>query len=141
MWSWSHIFTQLGWFIPFCLEDFPGQYKRQWKCALFLSHIFLEQNGPILLFSLTPTADHITMRRAHPIYGPLFSRKSFLQHLFIPPRPTDPQSFKLDVSFLFWPQYQLNSFSVFSNSILSLSSATQFLLWLQQLNSCSDISN
>ena len=50
-----------------------------------------------LFSSLTPAADHITMRRAHPIYRPLFTRNSFDIFLFIPPWPVDPRSNKLDV--------------------------------------------
>ena len=142
MWSQSHIFTQWGWFIPFCPEEFLGQYKRRWKHALFLpSHIFWAGRTDPPFLSNSSSRLPITMRRAHPIYGPLFSRKSFLHHLFAPPRPTDPWSFKLNVLFLLWLQYQLNPWSVFSNWILALSSATKFLLWLQQLNSCSNISN
>ena len=94
---------------------FPGNIKGGENARSSSPHIFFEQDELILLFSLTPAADHITMRRAHPIYGSLFSSKSFLQHLFIPPRPTDPRSFKLDVLFLLWPKHQLNSCSVFNN--------------------------
>ena len=79
---------------------FSGNIKDGENACFRSPRIFFEQDGPILLFSLTPAADHITMRRAHPIYGPLFSRKSLHYHLSIPPRPTDPRGFKLYVQFL-----------------------------------------
>ena len=65
----SHIFTQWKWLIPFCPDDFLGQYKRRWKRVnLSLPHLL--------------AAEHITMRRAHLIYGPLCLRnQSFIIRL------------------------------------------------------------
>ena len=146
--SWSHIFTQWGWFIPFCPDEFPGQYKSRWKRAISLL-IFFEQDGPILLFSLTPVADHPSPRGENI----QFMDRCFLGNhsIIICSSLLDQRipeaskwmfnsAYDITTQFLLWYQ-QFNSCSDFSNSILGLTSATQFLLWLQQLNSWSDISN
>ena len=69
-----YIFVQWEWFMPFCSDDFPGQYKRLCKALLTsLPHSLLQQNRP----SLT--------RRAHSIFGSLFSLEdhSFILYSFL----------------------------------------------------------
>ena len=78
LWSRSHIFDQWECFIPFCSDDFPGQYKRRCKhsfslslsLSLSLPRTFFEQDRSIISSShifrtgyidplfLTPAADH-----------------------------------------------------------------------------------
>ena len=73
-----------------------GQYKRLWKRALKLFLIFFELDRPILFSSLIQQQIIINMRRAHPIFGPLFSWKSFLNYLFIPPSQICPRNWMLN---------------------------------------------
>ena len=75
-------------------------------------------------------AEHITMRRAHLIYGTLcLGNQSFIirSTLLDQRLPED----------LYW---MFNSASDFNISIPALFSATRLLSWLQRLDSCSDIS-
>ena len=88
--SSSHTF-RTGQTDPLFLTYFSS--RTDWSS---LPYIFFELDRTILSFSPQQQTT-IPLRRAHSIYGPLFSRKSFYYHLFLPPRPTDPQSFKLDV--------------------------------------------
>ena len=108
---------------PFC----PSQHKRQCiaPSTSSLPHILFESDRPVLSFSLKPAADHITMRRAHLIYGQLVPRNLFYIN---PPRPTAPRRIKLDVLFRLWHQH-FNSCSVFSNPSFVLITATRFLFW------------
>ena len=137
---------------------FPGNIKGGENARFISPHLIFELDRPILSSShifragqtnplfltyfssrtVRSSLSHFSSRppfntrRAHPIYGLLFSRKSFLHHLFIPPRTTDPWSFKLGVLFLLWHQ-QLNSWFDISNSFLLL------LLTAQGISSQADI--
>ena len=128
----SHIFTQWGWLIPFCPDDFPGQHKRRWKRAhiLFLTHFS----------SRTQRHEESTSN-----LWTFVSQKSILHHSFNPPRPTAPRRFKLDVKFrlrrelfqfMLWFQQLVFCFD-YSDSILVLTTATVFLLNYLQLFSSS----
>ena len=79
-----YIFDQWGWFMPFCSDDFPGQYKRRCN-ALSLS-----------LHSSSSRTDDINMKRVHSTMGHFSFRRLFIYHLFIPPRPTGPRNFRLN---------------------------------------------
>ena len=72
-------------------------------------------------FPLSPqSSPQSIMRRAHPIYGPLVSGKSFIIHS----KPTDPRRNKLDI---------FKSCFDFRILIPVLMTASQLLLWLQRL--------
>ena len=93
-----YIFVQWGWFMPFCSDDFPRQYK---SCvnALSVSSWFI----------LAAEQTNIKMRRAHSIFGPLFSLED---HSFI------IYSFLLDQLVLEISSWMLNSCSNIRNCFL-----------------------
>ena len=111
---------------------FQGNIKGGENARSSSPRIFFEQDRPILLFSLTSAADSITMRRAHPIYGPFFLGN----HSIIIYSSLLDQRIPEASNWMFYSCFDLST-----NKILALSSATEFFLWLQQLNSCSDFSN
>ena len=72
--------------MPFCSDDFPGQYKR--LCGRILT-VF-----PTHSSSRTDQLQH--EESAFNFWTIVFSRRSFLYHLFIPSRPNGPRNFKLN---------------------------------------------
>ena len=80
-----YILNQWRWFMPFSSDDFPGQYKRLCN-ALSTS---------LLIHSCSRT-DNINMKRVYLTMGHCSFRRLLLYHLFLPPRSTGPQNFRLN---------------------------------------------
>ena len=88
-WGFEFIyFVQWEWLMPFCPDDFSGQYKRRWNILLSSLLHWLFLTIPIAV------TDHHNRRWAHSNFGSVFLKESILSS-FIPLRPTGPRNFKV----------------------------------------------